>query len=182
MKTTQGWAWLATGVMALGLNGFYQDGGAAWAHRAVDGVVARIAARSEAVLALATGRSDWFFAKANLGVARSGTASCKLASAVERVQIRMARSPSRVAHFEAMSAREEAALAGFEANRARIEAQVARIRIAPVAFNMVVSCPQVRVHIPRVNVPRVNVPRVNVPKISIPAPVVHVDVMGAGPV
>jgi hypothetical protein len=181
MKTTQGWAWLAAGVMALGLNGFYQDGGAAWAHRTIDGVVARIAGRSEAVLALATGRADWFFAKANRGVARSETASCKLANAVARVQTRMVRAQSGTAQFDAISAREEAALARFEASRARIEAQVARVRIAPVAFSMetipVVSCPQVRVHIPSVNVPRVNIQ-----KISIHAPVVHVDVLGAGPV
>lgn len=165
--------------MALGLNGFYQDGGAAWAHSVVNCVVSRIADRSEAVLALATGRADWFFAKANLGVARSQTASCKLASAVERVQTGMARSQSREAHFEAMSARREAVLARLDANRARIEAQVARVRIAPVAFNMskidVVSCQQVRVNIPRLNVPRL-------PMIRIPAPVVRVDVLDAGPV
>jgi hypothetical protein len=175
MKTTQAWTWLAAGVMALGLNGFYQDGGAAWAHRAVDGIVAPIASRSEAVLALATGRADWFFAKANLGAARSETASCKLATAVERVQARMVRSRSGVAHFQAMSARQEAALARLDANRARIQAQVARIRIAPVAFSIpVVSCPQVRMDLPRVNVPKL--------RMAIPAPVVRVDVLGAGPV
>jgi hypothetical protein len=175
MKTTQAWTWLAAGVMALGLNGFYQDGGAAWAHRAVNVVVAPIVSRSEAVLALATGRADWFFAKANLGAARSETASCKLATAVERVQARMIRSQSGVADFEAMSARREAALARLDANRARIEAQVARIRIAPVAFSIpVVSCPQVRMNLPRVNVPKL--------RMAIPAPVVRVDVLGAGPV
>lgn len=180
MKPTRAWTWLAAGVMALGLNGFYQDGGAEWAHRAVDGIVAPIASRSEAVLALATGRADWFFAKANLGPARSETASCKLATAVERVQARMVRSQSGVAqHFEAMSARQEAALARLDADRARIEAQVARIRIAPVAFSMskipVVSCPQVRMNLPHLNIPKA-------PMVKIPAPVVRVDVLGAGPV
>jgi hypothetical protein len=181
MKTTQGWAWVAAGVIALGLNGLYEDGGAAYAHRAVDAVIARIANRSEAVLALATGQADLFFAKANLGTVQRESASCKLAPAMARIQTRMVRAQSGMAQFDAMSAREEAALARFEANRARIEAQVSRVRIAPVAFNMetipVVSCPQVRIH-----VPRVNVPRVNVPKISISAPIVHVDVLGAGPV
>jgi hypothetical protein len=60
MKNTQAWGWLAAGVVALGLNGIYQDGGAAWAHRAVNEMTARIADRSEAVLALASGRADWF--------------------------------------------------------------------------------------------------------------------------
>jgi hypothetical protein len=41
MKNAQAWGWLAAGVLALGLNGIYQDGGAAWAHRAVTQVMAR---------------------------------------------------------------------------------------------------------------------------------------------
>src|SRR5271170_250460 len=46
MKTTQGWGWLTAGVLALGLNGFYHDGGVAWAHRIMDHVTARVADRS----------------------------------------------------------------------------------------------------------------------------------------
>ena len=45
MKTTQAWAWLTAGVLALGLNGFYHDGGAVWAHRIAD----QLAEKSEAV-------------------------------------------------------------------------------------------------------------------------------------
>ncbi len=78
---TQAWGWLAAGVLALGLNGIYQDGGAAWVHRHVDGVVARIADRSEGVLALATGRAEWYLAKANPLAARNQTASCRVATA-----------------------------------------------------------------------------------------------------
>jgi hypothetical protein len=66
----------------------------------------------------------------------------------------------------------------MEANRARIEAQVARVRLAPVAFQSitspVVACPRVRVNVPRVIVPKV-------PVVRIPAPVVDVE-MGAGPI
>ncbi len=39
MKTTQGWGWLTAGVLALGLNGIYHDGGAAWAHRIATGLL-----------------------------------------------------------------------------------------------------------------------------------------------
>ena len=46
MKNTYAWGWLAAGVLALGLNGIYQDGGAAWAHRALDQGVARLAESS----------------------------------------------------------------------------------------------------------------------------------------
>ena len=51
------------GVLALGLNGIYQDGGAAWAHRAVTHLMAGVTGRAEGVLALAAGRADWFAAK-----------------------------------------------------------------------------------------------------------------------
>ena len=72
-----------------------------------------------------------------------------------------------MAHFEAMSARQEAVLARVEAQRARIEAQVAPVRLTPVAFNTeeipVVSCPRVRVNVPRIRVPRVPMVRSRLP-------------------
>src|SRR5208282_2459665 len=43
-------------------NGFYQDGGFAWAHRGAD----RIESRSAAVLALASGRAERFLAEARI--------------------------------------------------------------------------------------------------------------------
>jgi len=144
---TQAWGWLAAGVLALGLNGIYQDSGAAWVHGNLGGVIARIADRSESVVALATGRANWFLAKADLMAARNETASCRVATA-------MARAQSGMAEFEAMSAREEAAMARLEANRARIEAQVARFSSAtfdPAKIRVI--CPRVRIEIPQVNAP-----------------------------
>jgi hypothetical protein len=179
MKTTEGWGWLAAGVLALGLNGIYHDGGAAWAHRNVDGVMARIVNQSEAVIALASGRADRFVANANLVTVRDEIASSRLAAAMARVQTKIARTQNGMARFEAMSAWQEAALTRVETNRARIEAQVGCVRLAPVAFDSVeipfVACPRVRVNVPRVNVPKV-------PMVKIPAPIVHVEVAGAGPV
>jgi hypothetical protein len=152
MKSTQAWGWLAAGVLALGLNGFYQDGGAAWAHRAVNQVIAGVSDRTEGVLALAAGRADWFMAKAEMAAAQDETSSCRFATAVARVQSRIARTHWGMARFEAMSAREEAQMARFEADRARIEAQVARVRFAPASFSPVeipAICPRVRLSIPR---------------------------------
>src|SRR5579863_1711110 len=175
MKTTQGWAWLTAGVLALGLNGFYHDGGAAWAHRIVD----RIASQSETLVNLASAHGDRFTERANFVVARNETVSCRLATAIARVQTKIARTQGGVARFEAMSARQQAAWARVEANRARIEAQVGRLRLDPVAFSSVtgpvVVCPRVRVNVPRVVVPKL-------PVIDIPTPVVHVDLPGNGPV
>jgi hypothetical protein len=175
---TQAWGWLAAGVLALGLNGIYQDGGAEWLHRNVDGVIARIADRSGAVLALAAGRADWFLAKANLAASRNEATSCRVATAMARLQTKIALTQDGFADFEAMSAREEAALARVEANRARIEAQVARVRFSPVAFDAArspVICPRVRVSIPRVSIPRM-------PVVRVPAPVVNFESLGGGPI
>jgi hypothetical protein len=174
MKTTQGWGWLTAGVLALGLNGIYHDGGAAWAHR----IANRVVQQTESMGALASVRGDRFLEQTNLAVVRDGTASCRLSTAMARFQTRIARTQNGMAHFEAMSARQEAALARMEANRARIEAQVAGVRLAPVAFDSieipVVACPRVRVNVPRVIIPKV-------PMVKIPAPVV-VEMKGSGPV
>jgi len=179
MKTTQAWVWLAAGVLALGLNGIYQDCGAAWAHQAVNGTIERVAERSRGLVDLASERFDRFVEGANLVAVRDETASCRLAAAMARFQAGIARAEGGVAQFEAMSAREEAARARVEAARTRIEARAARVRMVPVAFNAVeipvVACPRVRVSVPRVNVPRL-------PVVEIPAPVVHVEMVGAGPV
>ena len=173
---TQAWGWLAAGVLALGLNGIYQDGGAAWLHRNLDYVMARIADRSGPVLALALGRADLFMAKANLGFARNETASCRITTALVRMHTGMARAQHGFAGLEAMSAREEAAMARVEANRARIEAQTARVRFLPAAFDaekIPVICPRVRIEIPRVNIPQM-------PLVRISAPVEQVE--GLGPI
>jgi len=130
MKSTQAWGWLAAGVLALGLNGIYQDGGAAWAHRAVHEVMARIGAPTKGVLALASGHADRFMATSRLVAARDETASCRLATAMARAQTKMART----------------------------QVQMARLHIAPAALNPGV-CPRVRVSIPnvRISVPGVHV-------------------------
>jgi hypothetical protein len=171
MKNTQAWGWLATGVLALGLNGVYHDCGAAWAHRTVGRFINRIEERSVPVLALAAGRADWLMAKTETAAVRDETASCRVASSLARLkasllQNKVARTQASTASFEEMSAREEAALARLEAERARIEAQAARVRFAPAAFNPGL-CPRVRVNIPRV-------------KISVPE--MHLEALGAGPI
>jgi hypothetical protein len=147
MKSTQAWVWLTAGVLALGLNGFYHDGGAAWAHRAVDRVGGQVANRTEAVLALASGRADWFAAKTNIQVAKNETSSCRLATAMARYQLHMAHAQSGMARLQAMTAREEAAFSRVEAGRARMEAAMTRVRVEPAAFD--IECPRVRVSISR---------------------------------
>jgi hypothetical protein len=175
MKTTQAWGWLAAGVLALGLNGIYHDGGAAWAHFAVGRAIDRITARTEPVLALAAGRVDWFAAKTGAIAARNETAACRWATAMARVQTKIARTETGFADVEARTAREEAALARVEVNRARIEAQVERVRFDPAVFDGV----KLRIACPRV---RVQVPQVRIPQVVVQPPVIHIAGMGSGPV
>lgn len=172
MKTTQAWGWLAAGVLALGLNGIYQDGGAAWAHRVLNGTMGRFAARSGAVLALATGRVDWFAEK--VSAPTTETASCRVASAWSRMRSRISRARGGSRDFVVTTASQDAAMARMDAQsdrmealRDRMEAQVARVELAPVAFNTIripdAACQRVRVRVPRVNIPRTPMVRIAAP-------------------
>lgn len=179
MKDTQAWGWLAAGVLALGLNGFYHDGGAQWAHR----VLSSAAYRSEAVVALASGRVEHFLCDVGL-VAQSKTRPYRVDAAIARLQGEAARGQAGFAPVEAMSMRQEAALARLEANRARIEAQMARVRDLPAIVGPVnvASCPRLRVMVPRVQIPEIKIPEIQVPKISVPEIRVEVPASPAPPV
>lgn len=191
---TQAWGWLAAGVLAAGLNASYHQGGLEWAHQVAD----RVEQNSAAVLALALGSADRVVSETRLLAARDETASCRLATALARVQTRIAQSriaetnfaQTRIAQtqagFDAMTAREEAQAARFEANRARMEARIAaqttHIRIATAAFVPIcvkaipapVVCPRVRVNIPRV-------PMVRMPVMPV-MPEIHIETGSDGPV
>jgi len=196
MKPIQAWGWLAAGVLALGLNGAYQDGAAAWAHRAIE----RAVAQTTAVLALASGRADQFLAEARVLTVRDETVSlgraslaqgrdCPLATALAQVQTSVARSGAGLARVETLAARQDAQLPRLEANRARMEGQLAakaaRFRMAAVRFNSAEFSPVQNPTVQNLKTPacpriRVNVPRP--PAVRIPVPMVHVEVAGAGPV
>jgi hypothetical protein len=173
-------------VLAAGLNAGYHDGGLQWAHRVAD----RVERHSAAVLALASGGAERLVSETRLLAARDETASCRLATAMARVQTRIAQSRFAESEFaqtqaglDAMTAREEAQAARFEANRARIEARIAartaHIRIATAVFTPIsvkamaapVVCPRVRVNVPRV-------PMVRIPVIRE----IHIESGSAGPV
>jgi hypothetical protein len=189
-------------VVALGLNGFYLDGGVAWAHRMAD----RISDRSDFVVQRVSDRADQFLTEVRMSAGRNETASCPLSTALAGFQSRMARSrfaqnqtrfaQTKIAGFERMTAREEAQAARLEASRARaearvearVDAQVARMSFAPAAFERVVMdpvkirvvCPRVRVNVPAVRIPVVNIPRM--PVIRIPAPVSSAADADTGPI
>jgi len=172
---TQAWGWLATAVVAAGLNSSYHNGGMQWAHEVAD----RLQHNTGAVLALATGNADRFLAEAQLA-SEHNSPSCPMSAALAAVRRSIAPVHVEQDRFEAMTARQETQLARLEANRARMEVQFARLNMAN--FNPVVVrtpkvvCPRIRVNMSRM-------PEIKIPAIHIPdAPAVHVDCAGTGPV
>ena len=147
-----------------------------WAHEIVD----RVGHNTGAVLALATGRADQFLTEARMLNVERHESQCPLAAAMAQVQSSIDRSESEFDGFQALSDREQAQLDRLEANRARIEAQVqarlARVRLVEANFNPVV------VQVPRITCPRVRVNIPRMPRIKVPAPTVHVEYSGPGPV
>ena len=167
---TQAWGWLATAVLAAGLNSSFHNGGLEWAHRVAD----QVQHNTSAVLALATGNADRFLAEAQLANAQNSH-SCPFSAALAAVRRSIAPVHSEEERFEAMTAREEAALARLEAHRTRVEAQMVRLNMAN--FNPVI------VRAPRVVCPRVRVSIPRMPVVRMPAtPMVHVEYSGPGPV
>jgi hypothetical protein len=173
---TQAWGWLTAAVLAAGLNASYHDGGMQWAHRIAD----RVEHNSNAVLALATGHADEFVTEARVLSPRAQRASCPLAAAaaaMANAKSTFSWSADDFDQWQAFSDRETAQFERLQANSARLETRVARLRIPAVAMS------QVLVRTPEVTVcPRVRVtPRI--PQVKMPAmPVVHVEMMGNGPV
>jgi limonene-1,2-epoxide hydrolase len=180
MKTTQAWAWLTAGVLALGLNGIYRDGAAPWVHRVIEQATFRAAT---ALAPLAT-QVQQFLDQVQMVAAGTDTTDRRIATGMARLQASAARAQSGIARVEAMSARRQAQCARWEANRARIAAQAARAHFANMELEDLepidVEVPEIHVSCPRVHVA---VPRVHVvvPHVRVMNPE-HVDAPGAGPV
>jgi hypothetical protein len=171
---TQAWGWLATAVLAAGLNAGYHDGAFQWAHR----IVGRVGHSSVAVLALATGRADQFLTVARIIASHRRSSSCPLEAAAADMQAVLAPAQTNFAEFEQTTDRQQAQLAKIEAKRDRFEARLIRIRIPALALNRIEAstsrvsvCPRVRVSFPRM------------PMIKVPTPpVVHIDMGNLGPI
>lgn len=198
MKTA--WAWLAAGVVALGLNGFYQDGGAQWLHQRV-GLAGH---RTEAVLALATGHVDRFLAEARLVAAQQSSVRCPFAAMTAvaepvHVYIRRIMSDSARADFDAGCdrglarveraraldrARLDLQLARMDAASARLQAQWGRSSASAMVLHpMVVRVPAVRLQdLPQTAYcSRLNTKIPQVPALKIPAvPMVRIQKLSFG--
>jgi hypothetical protein len=185
MKTAYGW--LLAGVAALGLNGFYQDGGAQRVHQ----FIGRIGHRTEAVIALATGNADRFLAEASIIAAHETKTDCPPVTPVApelhvarlnfspaawtkfqdqipaRVQAKSDRDLARITREQDLArARVEVQLARIEAARDRMQAQWDRDQTLALTVNPVtVRLP----NLPKIDCARVDVKVPQIPSIRIPA-------------
>jgi hypothetical protein len=157
-KSAQAWYWLAAGVLALGLNGVYHDGGVRWAHRAAD----RFLDRSQAFAELAPARVQSIVERVRMAVSghneENERVACRWSA---RLQSQVARAQSEADRMQAMTDRQSARL---DATRERMEARFSNAHFVTVASP---ACSRVRVNIPQIDVPQIDIPEVEIPKIAV---------------
>jgi hypothetical protein len=184
---THALGWLATAVVAAGLNASYHEGGLGWAHQIAD----QVGYRTSAVMALATGHAERFAAEVRVRGGQQEASRCPFETVLTRTENRIAHSQ---AHFERLNDRfnervndrlqasiaahealEQAQIekqaARIEAQRDRIEAHIAKLHIAAAAVEAPMPkidlCPRVRVSVPRL-------PAIRLPEM----PSLHLDLPG----
>lgn len=163
MRSEKAWVWLAAGVMALGLNGMYQDGQLGWAHS--------LACRAEQYADQVTARGLQYVAMSQVMLGRSPETFGRTEAALQRLQTKA------VCQRTAMAQRE---MAMAEARGQMIQAQVQRqIDMAQMKMDKVRmvkiqkadlfrDCPgfsKVIVKVPDVNIDLSNLPDIQVPDI-----------------
>jgi hypothetical protein len=123
MRTDKAWYWLAAGVLALGLNGAYQDGQLGWAHVLAD--------RATAAVERATLRGQHFVAMAEIMLGRQPQAFGQTQAAIERIQNRIV--CDRVARAQRQMAmaqvREQLAQARVQQKMAMVQMKMNRVRM-----------------------------------------------------
>jgi len=162
MRTEKAWYWLAAGVLALGLNGAYQDGQLVWAHVLVD----RAAASVERVAL----RGQHFVAMAEVMLGREPHALAHTEAALERVQERMAcdRIAQAQRHMAMARVREQLAQAKMQRKMAMVQMKMDRVRAMTIErANRFRDCDgfsKVVVNMPDLS----NIQMPNLPDIQIP--------------
>ncbi len=123
MRTDKAWYWLAAGVLALGLNGAYQDGQLGWAHVLADraaGAVERVSLRGE-----------HFLTMAQVMLGREPRAFGRTEAAIERIQNRIV--CDRVARAQRQMAmvqvREQLSQARVQQKMAMVQMKMNRVRM-----------------------------------------------------
>ena len=182
MRSEKAWVWLTAGVLALGLNGAYQDGQFAWAHHLAD--------RSAAFVQQAQDQSCRFLAMAELMLGHDH-------ATIARAQDRLAQMQDRLSRQQMDRMQRQIEAAQFKIARAqrmvmvqqdepcthshRFMVQVPEVNVPAVdvsEFMSDVNVPSIRIpeiNIPQVKIPRVDIPNVKIPEVRVPSMRVRVD-------
>jgi hypothetical protein len=162
MRPDKAWYWLAAGVLALGVNGAYQDGQLGWAHGLADRAAYLMERASERSLRLVT------MAEVLLGRSPAGFGQTE--SALQSIQAklvcdRVARAQRQIAMAQV---RQQLAEANLQSKMDRAQMKMDRVRMITIDHaKRLRDCPgfsRVVVEVP--GIPKVDLS--NLPDIQIP--------------
>jgi hypothetical protein len=166
MRSDKAWYWLVAGVVALGLNGAYQDGQLGWAHVVAD--------RATAAVERATMRGHQFLAMAEVMLGRNtdtfGDSFGQAATALERVQNKIV--CDRVAraqrHIAMAHVRQQLAQAKVQQKLAMAQMKMDKVRMISIdranEFSNCAGFSKVVVNMP--DLPKIDLS--NIPDIQVP--------------
>jgi hypothetical protein len=162
MRSEKGWYWLAAGVLALGLNGAYQDGQLGWVHclanRATT-VIERFSQRSLHTLAMA----EWMLGRTPETVGRTEAAFQQMQS--KMVAERVAQAQREIAMAQA---RQQIVQAQMQRKMDMVHMKMDKVRMIGIdRANRAHDCSGFsKVVVDLRDIPNVDIP--NLPDIQIP--------------
>lgn len=168
MASDKAWYWLAAGVLALGLNGAYQNGEFQWAHR--------LACHAESFVDRGSEEALRLVAAAEVMLGRSPESLGRTEAALKKLQMRIACKRVEMARRDVDMAQvqRDLAAARIDQQMAMVQASMDRVRMITIErTGRVRNCPELSRLIVMPNIPRVdlsNLPEVRIPEIpAIPA-------------
>lgn len=126
MRSEKGWYWLAAGVLALGLNGAYQDGQLGWVHCLADRAAALVEQASERSLHLVT-TSELMFGQSPETLGRTQAAFRKLQSKMAARQVAQAQRQIALAQ-----ARQQIAQAQLQRKMDLVQMKMDKVRMVGI--------------------------------------------------
>lgn len=163
--TNKAWYWLAAGVLALGLNGYYHDGGLQGLHRLANNATATVAETKAqfsqvamlADVAMAThARIHCPRATPNTMVAVNAAMPPQAEARLADLQVRL--SAVKAARVQARVARLEKVMVQREMQRAEVELQNGRLKVLTNQGQVQIAWPRVQVNAPQAPVVDISEP------------------------
>ena len=161
MRSDKAWYWLAAGVLALGLNGAYQDGEFQWAHRLTCHTASLVERASEEGLRM--------LATAEVVLGRNPEALARTEATLQKLQMRIACKRIGMARRQVDMAQvqRDLAAARIDEQMAKVQASMDHVRMITIErTGRVRNRPELSRLIVMPNIPQVDLS--NLPDISIP--------------